>query len=259
MASLAREWFSASARSSGVRLAESFADQSQTSPSSVRRRSFFSSHFFVRSVTWKGSGATWLRESVTVPQKRFQFTRPVGGATMAIGAIGAWQEFQFTRPVGGATLDPRRLARAARVSIHAPRGGRRPPSLPRTTLTRSFNSRAPWGARQRMPPTPHPQDEVSIHAPRGGRDERALGRVRRIDVSIHAPAWGATCAESCGRIQSRFQFTRPRGARRRTPSTPSCGSVVSIHAPTWGATRPHADRAGAYRVSIHAPAWGATR
>ena len=109
-----------------------------------------------------------------------------------------------------------------------------------------------------MPPTPHPQDEVSIHAPRGGRDERALGRVRRIDVSIHAPAWGATCAESCGRIQSRFQFTRPRGARRDLTPIEQALTVFQFTRPRGARhARSVAERVKLV-VSIHAPAWGAT-
>ena len=56
------------------------------------------------------------------------------------------------------------------------------------------------------------------------------------DVSIHAPAWGATC------------WRWLLGAFH----------VVSIHAPAWGATRSCAKRSVSDAVSIHAPAWGAT-
>ena len=58
----------------------------------------------------------------------------------------------------------------------------------------------------------------------------------RIEVSIHAPAWGAT-----SHYEKDF-----KGAR------------VSIHAPAWGATiRPYVYQV-TKEVSIHAPAWGAT-
>ena len=57
-------------------------------------------------------------------------------------------------------------------------------------------------------------------------------------VSIHAPAWGATAAQTV-RFLEILQ--------------------VSIHAPAWGATRPDGSGTGhGHVVSIHAPAWGAT-
>ena len=82
-------------------------------------------------------------------------------------------------------------------------------------------------------------------------------------------------------MESKFQSTRPRGARRQRGMDQGGRDIVSIHAPAWGATRalpstssrkgrfnPRArvgrDAAGQFarwglqRVSIHAPAWGAT-
>ena len=55
-------------------------------------------------------------------------------------------------------------------------------------------------------------------------------------VSIHAPAWGAT------RILHHFFEVRK----------------VSIHAPAWGATTSKTFAILSAQVSIHAPAWGAT-
>ena len=83
-----------------------------------------------------------------------------------------------------------------------------------------------------------PQDEVfqSTH-PRGVRLRGVVRIPQDIDVSIHAPAWGATCG---GGVVA-----------------PTAG--VSIHAPAWGATAHQiAGDAPDALVSIHAPAWGAT-
>ena len=56
------------------------------------------------------------------------------------------------------------------------------------------------------------------------------------EVSIHAPAWGATPWYRGG-----------------------AGSwMVSIHAPAWGATDYASQADQSREVSIHAPAWGAT-
>jgi len=71
--------------------------------------------------------------------------------------------------------------------------------------------------------------------PRGARLQVAV-RVAHADVSIHAPAWGAT----------------------RSHGRSDVAVDVSIHAPAWGATQHDAVRAVAAEVSIHAPAWGAT-
>ncbi|CCX48123.1 hypothetical cytosolic protein [Bacteroides sp. CAG:927] len=56
------------------------------------------------------------------------------------------------------------------------------------------------------------------------------------EVSIHAPAWGATLSSFLAKNVS----------------------SVSIHAPAWGATLVQFQLGGYILVSIHAPAWGAT-
>ena len=45
-----------------------------------------------------------------------------------------------------------------------------------------------------------------------------FGGVKQSSVSIHAPTGGATIANQTGTNQVLFQFTRPRGARPRTPA-----------------------------------------
>ena len=72
--------------------------------------------------------------------------------------------------------------------------------------------------------------------PRGERHERRETQARRPQVSIHAPAWGATPKSSPqSPTAPRFQFTLPRGERRDGGGA-SEPLVVSIHAPAWGAT-----------------------
>ena len=108
------------------------------------------------------------------------------------------------------------------------------------------------------------------------------GTIAPEDVSVHAPAWGATrLARIEALLEALFQSTHPRGVRRRcgTRGIRPCG--VSIHAPAWGATlssglktafearfqstHPRGVRRISRHhrhittiVSIHAPAWGAT-
>ena len=89
-----------------------------------------------------------------------------------------------------------------------------------------------------MPVRAEEADDVSIHAPAWGATARrqAVVVVGVDHVSIHAPAWGATLRAG----DSRFTIH------------------VSIHAPAWGATINICQLAYIYQVSIHAPAWGAT-
>ena len=71
---------------------------------------------------------------------------------------------------------------------------------------------------------------------RVGRDSFVAKLDGAKQVSIHAPAWGATLRGVEGGVKVRFQFTRPRGARPQVVSEQDAGFTVSIHAPAWGAT-----------------------
>ena len=81
-----------------------------------------------------------------------------------------------------------------------------------------------------------------------------------VEVSIHAPARGATTLEvRIWKKRNMFQFTRPRGARPTHAYAELKLNVVSIHAPARGATLPISDKDSVdFQVSIHAPARGAT-
>ena len=100
-------------------------------------------------------------------------------------------------------------------------------------------------------------------------------------ISIHAPAWGATCAFLLH--QTLFNNFNPRtrvGCDHRVQECGILELIISIHAPAWGATpyrvlgratcnyfnprtRVGCDKrefsnSCAAEISIHAPAWGAT-
>ena len=101
-------------------------------------------------------------------------------------------------------------------------------------------------------------------------------------VSIHAPAWGATCATCTARPSPNRFNPRTRVGCDAASSAAWLSWPVSIHAPAWGATKlsdkwvegmmgfnprtrvgcdapcpPLPPMSGV--VSIHAPAWGATQ
>ena len=98
-----------------------------------------------------------------------------------------------------------------------------------------FQSTHPHGVRHQVF-TNIPVYDVSIHAPAWGATDRSSLDYNVEEVSIHAPAWGATyrthyCTSSGG-----FQSTHPHGVRPRLKSRAIVAAYVSIHAPAWGAT-----------------------
>ena len=97
-----------------------------------------------------------------------------------------------------------------------------------------FNSRARMGRDERVIFASWP-GEVSIHAPAWGATVIRPHVVGLDHVSIHAPAWGATIFWNSSSAIKQFQFTRPHGARQEQANR-CLLSEVSIHAPAWGAT-----------------------
>ena len=74
--------------------------------------------------------------------------------------------------------------------------------------------------------------------PRGARQEMADAYGEYVDVSIHAPAWGATLHAQAsqtdhGCFNPRARVGRDEALTREHYSL----KFVSIHAPAWGATR----------------------
>ena len=76
-----------------------------------------------------------------------------------------------------------------------------------------FQSTRPRGARQHIQPKRRVISTVSIHAPTWGATVIIIKPKQTFKVSIHAPTWGATHLRGHDEIVTRFQSTRPRGAR----------------------------------------------
>ena len=166
----------------------------------------------------------------------FQSTRPRGARLQPLDFRRVRSEFQSTRPRGARRNRFRFSCFALHVSIHAPaRGATHHPGS--SCSIAWFQSTRPRGARRRScrrnqrercfnPRAREGRDapaqkrrrifDVSIHAPARGAtipDEPAAALA---GVSIHAPARGATSATMRLTSASLFQSTRPRGARRVT-------------------------------------------
>ena len=140
-----------------------------------------------------------------------------------------------------------------------PHGARPPPCWHYSYTHHGFNPRARMGRDQGGGLRQARAISVSIHAPAWGATAVFLHTATQVIVSIHAPAWGATGVvlpsiaaiggfnprARMGRdvfgyelynLSSRFQSTRPHGARRKTTQPCYVIGWVSIHAPAWGAT-----------------------
>ena len=226
-------------------------------------------------------GATSPRRSAPARRPSFNPRARMGRdkASYSGSRCSAW--FQSTRPHGARRV-VLRLSLLGLVSIHAPAWGATPVAERVLARTAPFQSTRPHGARPagrrnspRRPGSFNPRARM-------GRDAIELDALEVAgDVSIHAPAWGATRRGSvpggrrCFNPRARmgrdvpsmvkavfltpFQSTRPHGARHR-PRSPALRPLP------FQSTRPHgARRADGHRqdrrcpVSIHAPAWGATQ
>ncbi len=170
------------------------------------------------------------------------------------------------------------------ISIHAPawgatllyssRTGRRSDFNPRTRMGCDVGfimdiNRIPWdfNPRTRMgcddgSLAVYPSEGYNFNPrTRMGCDEiTKLDIFGRANISIHAPAWGATALglQVSFKILP-FQSTHPHGVRRLVFLLPHQQLIISIHAPAWGATGPAGSCLMMTTISIHAPAWGATR
>ena len=148
---------------------------------------------------------------------RFQSTRPIRGATLALiwrpahdqnfnprapygarlGYLKEYEQediFQSTRPIRGATHVSASTARVAG----------------------NFNPRAPYGARHLRTAADMLEKGISIHAPHTGRDDTLMLDPPGEQISIHAPHTGRDALlRSVGSLRNNFNPRAPYGARQQ--------------------------------------------
>ncbi len=94
------------------------------------------------------------------------------------------------------------------------RVGSDPLIAPMVQRVRGFQSTLPRGERQNHDSEECSDSDVSIHAPAWGATLSSDALPQTLEVSIHAPAWGATTlSPSRGVCTLAFQSTLPRGER----------------------------------------------
>ena len=143
--------------------------------------------------------------------------------------------FQSTRPVRGATPPCRRRPpRRRSFNPRAPCGARRSSNL-RPGARARFNPRAPCGARPWAATSRGAPTSFNPRAPCGARRDRAARDRDGHQVSIHAPRAGRDGLASVllGQVV-RVSIHAPRAGRDRAERLPGLRQAVSIHAPRAG-------------------------
>ena len=188
----------------------------------------------------------------------FQSTRPRGARLLTVQVLVIPAGFQSTRPRGARRLIHRLAITALLVSIHAPAWGATRACWWRSGALGQFQSTRPRGARL-IPPDPTTGASWCFNPrARVGRDSGQAGQAPSRQVSIHAPAWGATLLSMAMRLREMVSIHAPAWGATREVQSGLLTINVSIHAPAWGATGAIAKIVPTLWVSIHAPAWGAT-
>ena len=204
-------------------------------------------------------GATRSASSSVMPRVLFQFTPPRGGRRTSWRCHTRWARNFNSRPrVGGRPSSGCSSPSPWLISIHAPAWGATDKIDKCICFIVYFNSRPRVGGDQCQAQKQWIPCQFQFTPPRGGRLDTIIQEAqegyfnsrprvggdtdsprsshKQRQISIHAPAWGATTEVA----------------------THIYGDCISIHAPAWGATRCGSRQTGFRTISIHAPAWGAT-
>ena len=144
-----------------------------------------------------------------------------------------------------------------RVSIHAPARGATKSSWD-GSVSMGFQSTRPRGARQLTGLLCGGRIRVSIHAPARGATAGELSCEANVVVSIHAPARGATVSMQKVAIRRQVSIHAPARGATRTPSRMSCATKFQSTRPRGARLFRAFEISEIDGVSIHAPARGAT-
>ena len=193
-----------------------------------------------------------------VPEKTFQSTRPVRGATVGRGAGHDGPVVSIHAPRAGRDGAARVGQGPDKVSIHAPRAGRDDMSVCAPARSFVVSIHAPRAGRDCDAVAHVAADLVSIHAPRAGRDgQLEIVLVDAPCVSIHAPRAGRDSrALRAPPPSGRFNPRAPCGARLISQFFEGVGVMFQSTRPVRGATLLVQALHDLKLVSIHAPRAG---
>ena len=182
---------------------------------------------------------------------------PAWGATFGQDFLQVFESVSIRAPAWGATRYTIQPGDGLNVSIRAPAWGATYGGMDKTPVRFGFNSRSRVGSdrarcrcRRRMP--------GFNSRSRVGSDDHAALAILPNDVSIRAPAWGATLCRRRRRRRRPFQFALPRGERRTRTAAWTLRALFQFALPRGERLAQHRTAFGMGAVSIRAPAWGAT-
>ena len=182
--------------------------------------------------------------------------RPRAAGDVPIPFIsGRHHKFQSTPPRGGRLLLTLRAVLNGQFQSTPPRGGRQV-LLAVGALFRKFQSTPPRGGRPSVIDNLCVVSPFQSTPPRGGRQPRQ-NAIFTEEVSIHAPARGATVQRVLRAPIFRFQSTPPRGGRLRDAPIPKPQRCFNPR-PRAGGDKNQRISSLIPVVSIHARARGAT-
>ena len=142
----------------------------------------------------------------------FQSTHPSGVRHSLCHPVLPLLGISIHAPQWGATDAAREPFTLSHISIHAPQWGATWRGTRRPSFWDDFNPRTPVGCDAVCVITMATDLFQSTH-PSGVRRADGQGRGRPLQISIHAPQWGATGSGSCDCCCWLFQSTHPSGVR----------------------------------------------
>ena len=145
-----------------------------------------------------------------------------------------------------------------KVSIHAPTWGATGACACSSASRACFNPRSHVGSDVPYFSTFSSASLFQSTLPRGERHNGTRWQQLTLQVSIHAPTWGATCCQQRIVVSLQVSIHAPTWGATPEYLSDEAQDSVSIHAPTWGATLNLSEQIKMIGVSIHAPTWGAT-
>ena len=168
----------------------------------------------------------------------FQSAPPHGGRPEMTILCATLREVSIRAPAWGATSLSLRNPCCCSVFQSAPPHGGRPLGTSKIAFFCRFQSAPPHGGR-RAATGAYFDSSGNCFNPRprmGGDDKIKVATLATADVSIRAPAWGATKWNGKCTSALRFQSAPPHGGRPEQVDEWPRGVRVSIRAPAWGAT-----------------------
>ena len=164
----------------------------------------------IHAPAWGATSYQYVAGYVT----KFQSTHPRGVRPLVVCSLSSPLGFNPRTRVGCDGSVPSAVCNTSEFQSTHPRGVRPDHPLGVESGEAGFNPRTRVGCDLRRWPRWLPDRRFNPRTRVGCDAQGVLQAAWDLRVSIHAPAWGATCGSKRGPTASAFQSTHPRGVRR---------------------------------------------